>query len=341
MPANIHGEMVYSFEKVMWHNITKPSKIPKGAVRILDEDFKGGFPVDLRPIKTFLNGADRETGDFVIVRGASPYEPEEIVFGNCSERFHPLQPREVCELFDTNVNEPAETMAFLGHGEDMFISWTMPEFDVRVGDSVKLFGIVRTGFDTLHGPHLFTSAVRPVCWNTIVMAEEWAKRNTDGKGQGSIWKGKGTNANLKRDFGYWMAHVQGRAKADTELVKNFFVKLAATPVKNDAEVHEVLFEAYPPVNKKAEYFPVQLRADEEKKEVDGDASRAEIRDGIYSLFAGAGTSISPDYWGVLNATTEYFCHVQPSKRPIAESVMFGGRQANTMKMVKTLSDRVR
>jgi hypothetical protein len=39
---------------------------------------------------------------------------------------------------------------------------------------------------------------------------------------------------------------------------------------------------------------------------------------------------------MMNATTEFFCHVYPSKRPIAESVMFGGRQKQMMQMVEVL-----
>jgi hypothetical protein len=341
MSANIHGKMVYSFEKPMWHNITEPSLIPMTAEGILDNRFGGGFPIYLRPITLELNGEPTETGDFGIVRGKSPYDQKEGVFGYCSDRYLPLQPRDVCKSYDVNVKEYAETMAFLGKGEEMFISWKMPSCEVRTGDEVEMFGIVRTGFDTLKGARLFTSIVRPVCWNTITFAQAWAKQNTDGQGKGNIWKGKGVNKNLLRDLGYWMAHVQEHSRAENEILRNFFVKLAKTPVKNDVEAHEILFEAYPPVQDVSEYYPAQLRTAKEEKTVDENLAVGEIRDGIYRLFAGDGTAITPDYWGMLNATSEYFCHVQASKRPIAESVMFGGRQKNSMKMVTTLSNRVR
>ena len=45
MAHNIHGKMVYSFEKPMWHNITEPSTTPMGAEEILDGRFGGGFDI--------------------------------------------------------------------------------------------------------------------------------------------------------------------------------------------------------------------------------------------------------------------------------------------------------
>lgn len=345
MSANIHGKMVYSFEKPMWHNITEPSFVQMGAEEILDKRFSGGIEIFLRPVTVELNGIGVETGDFAIVRSASPADQlGEIVFGYCSDRFHPLQPREIAQSFDANVQEPAETMAFLGRGEEMFISWVMPKFDVIVGDKtdeVEMYGIVRTGFDTLKGARLFTSIYRPVCANTINLAEGWAKRNSDGVGKGNIWKGKGVNKNLLRDLGYWMAHVQDNAKREGEFLQNFFGKLAKTPIRNDHEAKAIIQDAFPNVESVSQYYPSQLRTAKEEKTIDFNDGQELIRVGIYDLFSGNGTAITPDFWGMLNATSEYFCHVQPSKRPIAESVMFGGRQKNTMQMVKTLAERVK
>ena len=123
MAANIFGKCVYSHAIPMWHNITEPSMVDMGAEEILDNVWGGGHEIHLRPVTVELNKEQVETGDFAIVRGVSPAEPTERVFGYCTDRFHPLQPREVCQAFDNNVLAPAETMAFLGHGEDMFISW--------------------------------------------------------------------------------------------------------------------------------------------------------------------------------------------------------------------------
>lgn len=338
MPADIHGKMVYSFEKPMWHNITEPSLVQMGAEEILDNRFGGGFSIHLRPITIELNGEQVETGDFGIVRGSSPYELEEKVFGYCSDRYQPLQPREVARCFDNNVLAPAETMAFLGHGEDMFISWKMPSFDVRAGDPVDMFGIVRTGFDTLKGTRLFTSIFRPVCSNTITLAENWAKdHKKDGEGKGEIWKGKGVNKNLLRDLGFWMAHVQLNAIREANLLQSFFGKLAQTPIKSDKEAQKIIASAFPLAQDVSSYYPKELVDAKAETIATFNDVQTGIRVGIFDLFSGAGTAITPDFWGMLNSTSEYFCHVQASKKPIAESVMFGGRAKNTMRMINTLS----
>lgn len=341
MSANIHGKMVYSFDKPMWHNITEPSKEPMYAEEILDNRFGGGIQIHLRPLHVMLNGEQVETKDFAIVRSPSPEDNKgEIVFGYCTERYHPLQPRDVARSFDMNVNEYVETFGFLGDGQEMFISWVMPSIEVRTGDELELYGIVRVGYDTTKGPRLFTSVYRPVCANTINMAEGWAQRNTDGAGKGRIWKGKQTNKNLLRDLGYWMAHVQNNALREKSLLEGFFGKLASTPIKTDVEAHEILFESFPPREDVSKYYPEQLKDKKQEAIESYNEGQSKLRDGIYELFAGAGTAITPDYYGLLNSTSEYFCHVQPSKKPIAESVMFGNRQSNIMDVVNVLNKRV-
>lgn len=338
---NIHGKMIYSFEKPMWHAITEPSLVPMTAEEIIEQKFGGGFSVEIRPATFVLNGEPTEDGVFAIVRTASPYENTERKFNSCTSRFHPLQPLDVAHTFDISVNEYVETMGFFGHGEQMFISWKLPKIDVRVGDEVQLYGMVTVGWDTLKGANLLTAAVRTVCWNTHAMAQAWANRNTDGNGKGNIWKGKSTSKDLLRDLGYWMSHVQGQAIMNANMLENFFGKLAETPIKSDAEAKDLLLEAYPPVWNTSQYYPKELKESKNQKIQEENEHQEMLRDGIFQLFAGAGTAITPDYWGLYNSTTEYFCHVLPSKRPIAESVMVGGRQKLTNQLVQVLTEHVK
>lgn len=340
MAANITGKMVYSFQKKMWHNIAEPSMVEMSADEILLGTWNGGFTTELRPVTVSLNGTPQETGDFAIVRGGMVSDPNETIFGFCSDRYKPLQPYEITACFDANVRKPVETMAFLGNGNDMFISWKMPTSEIVTGDEVEMYGIVRTGFDSLKGTHLFTSTYRPVCSNTITMAQNWAKRNTDGKGKGEIWNSKHVNKNLLRDLGFWMEHVVENAERENGLITSFFRKLAETPVKNDAEVRSILMAAYPDADAVPEYYPQQLRGAKEDSVRESNEKEAQIRDGIFELFAGKGTAITPDLWGIQNSVSEFFCHVLPSKKPIASSVMFGNRQKEIMKMVNVLKDRV-
>ena len=342
MAHNImEDRMFYSQDKPAWHNLGTVSTVHSTAEEILARDFKGGFTVDNRPVTVTLNGVPTETGDYAIVRSmtADPSSFEKV-FGYCTNRYHPLQPLEICQTFDKNVNLFVETMAFLGDGNDMFISWNMPEFEVVKDDLIKLYGIVRTGFDTMKGTRLFTSTYRPVCQNTVNLAEGWAKQNTDGKGKGEIWSGKHTSENLLRDLGYWMEHVTQNAEREAGLIQSFFKKLADTPVKNDAEVHEILLNAYPPTAQLGEYYPAPLRADKESSIAEKSEKSAQIRDGIYNEFIGHAVGITPTLWGVLNATSSFYCHVLPSKKDISSSIMFGNRQKEIGAVVNVLKERV-
>ena len=333
MGHEVYQKMVYSFEKPMWHVLAPPSLIPTSARGVLEGQFKGGFPIDVRPVYVKLNGKLHEkTKDFAIVRGAWTEDAEEEVFDYCSERYKPLQPGEIADCFDANVCEPAETMGFLRKGREMFISWTMPELEVIAGDVIKLYGIVKYGFDTFKGASLMTAIYRPICANTMAMAEGWAEHNG-----GKIWNSKGVNQNLLRDFGYWMEHVQGKALYEKELLQSFFGKLAHTPIKNDKEAWGILYDAYPDTESVSAMYPSQLRIAKEEKTLAFNESQAKVRDGIYAMFAGQGTAITPDCWGMFNSTTEFLNHYLPSKRPTASSMLFGGRNADAMKMVNVLS----
>ena len=338
MGHEVFSKMIYSYMTPMWHNLAKPSLVPMTAEAIMNENFDGGFAVIQRPVTFELNGKQEEMKDAVIIRGATKTEPE-MKFGFCTERYQPLQPMDVAKAFDANVCEPAETMGFLRDGRELFLTWLMPNFEVRAGDEVQLFGTVKVGFDTLVGAKLFTTSYRTVCANTLAMAESWAKNHTDGKGTGDIWKGKAVNKDLLKHLGYWMSHVQGQALAEKDLVQEFFTALARTPIKSESEVSEILEDAYPLKYDPSPYYPSQMRSAKELKILDINEGQLEIREGIRTLFSGVGTAITPDYWGLLNSTTEFFNHYQPSKRQPYASVLFGDRHKNMMKMVSVLSER--
>lgn len=339
MAHEVLARMVYSYRKPMWHNLTVPSEVEHTAEEVLDLRFDGGHEIFLRTPTITLNGEAEALSDYyAIVRGPSVAEPNEEVLDFCTDMYHPLQPRDVAQSFDANVGEFAETMAFLSSGREMFISWEMPTIEVMAGDPVTMYGIIRIGFDTSKGANLFTSIYRPVCANTINMAQGWADKNK-GAGKGAIWKGKGTNTNLLEHLGYWMEHVQGNAKAEADTLNQFFGQLVKTPISSEVEAREILFEAFPPIQDTSGLFPTQLKDAKFKRVEAQNKAQEKIRDGIFSLFDGAGTAITPDGWGMFNAGTEYFNHYQPSKRPIAESVMFGGRQQNSMKLVSVLANR--
>jgi len=342
MASNIMEErMFYSFKEKAWHSLGQVSEVEQKAVEVLDEKFQGGFTTELRPVVVNLNGEQTETGDFAVVRSKTSDEnSKEVVFGYCSKLYQTIQPKQICESFDENVKAPVETMAFLGEGNDMFISWKMPEIEIKKDDSIQLFGIVRTGFDTMKGTNLFTSTYRPVCNNTINLAQGWAKQNTDGKGRGEIWNSKHVNKNLLRNLGFWMSHVQENAKQEAGLIEDFFKVLAKTPVTSKEQTQDILKRAFPNMSELSNYYPKELKKDKQDSIVLFNEKQEAIRTGISNLFDGSGTAISMDLWGIMNATSEYFCNVLPSKKPISSSVMFGNRNKQILSVVNVLKELV-
>lgn len=356
MAHNIKGTMFYSFVKPAWHALREPFMTPHTAEEALTEiapavevGGEPGFTVTLRAPKlaVLTDGVMEEKeleGQNFIVRGPMFEDPNEAIYpGSVSERFHPLQPIEICRAYDSNVKRPIETMAFLGSkAESMFISWELPEFAVKENDVLKLFGVIKAGWDGMHGASLFSSIYRPVCQNTLNLAEGWAEKNADGHGKGSVWKGKAVNPNLLRDLGYWMEHVQSKAEQEAELLKEFFGMLAKTPISSDLEAQEIILEAFPIIGNNSKYYPEKLRDQKELTTLEENRKLEDMRNGIFTNWAEQdGLNVTSDFYGLLNATTAYVCHDLPSKRPIAESVMFGNRADISMTMVSTLANRLK
>jgi hypothetical protein len=337
-----YERMFYSAGIPAWHTLGKVSNEDSLAEEVVERDFAGAFTTETRPITIWLNGENQETGDFAVVRSPMGGDPnsKELVFGYCTDRYKPLQPIEIARVFDKSVGKYVETMGFLGNGNDMFISWKMPEFEVTKGDVMQLYGIIRSGFDTLKGTSLFTSTYRPVCENTINLAQNWAKSNTDGKGKGEVWNGKHVNKNLLRDLGFWASHVVHDSERSAKEIQEFFTKLSNTPVKNDEKVKEILWYAFPDTDALGSYYPAELRGAKEKA-ISGDNEKVNrIRTDIFEMFAGRGTAITPTLYGVMNATSEYFCHILPSKKAVAGSIMFGNRQQDIMRVVNVLKNEL-
>jgi hypothetical protein len=342
MAANImENRMFYSAKSPAWHGLGKISMINSTAEKVLDDDFDGGFTVETRPVTVMLNGEQQEVGDYAIVRSVtSADDSKEVVFGYCSEKYHPIQPREIAQVFDTNVNKYVETMGFLGDGNDMFVSWAMPTFEVVKGDEVNMYGIIRSGFDSMKGTSLFTSTYRPVCQNTLNLAQNWAKSNTDGKGKGEVFNGKHVNKNLLRDLGYWAKYVVEQSERSSTEIKEMFQTFAATPIKTDEQAKELIWYAFPDKDALGEYYAPELRGAKETAINMDNAKISVVRDSVLQLFQGRGTGITPTYWGLVNSVSEYVCHYMPSKKPVAASIMFGNRNLITTRMLNVLKERV-
>lgn len=339
MSANIFGDRFYGNRVPAWHKLGVISEIDQTGVEALTA-IGGGFWLEQRPIQIMLNGEYKNTGDFAIVRSPTPDDAQEKVFGYSTKRYKLLQPLDAIELFDEKVNEPCETLGFLGKGERMFITWKLPEFYVgKEEDVVQNYGFCWIGFDGIMGAGLNVTTVRVVCQNTWAAALNDGENNKD-YGKGKIFSGKHTMGNLKYKLGEWMEHVQENAEKQVELAESFFGKLVNHPLSNDKEIKSLLHYAYPDPEPIPLDYPKNLRQSKQES-IDAQAEVAErYRTGIYELFNGQGTAITPDMWGLFNATTEYFNYAQVAKKPVDASILFGNRARNMNKMAEVLQYQV-
>lgn len=334
MSANTFGNRFYGLRDAAWHKLGIVSQIEQCGVEALTA-IGGGHVVEKYPNFALINGEYVPTNDFVLMRWPTPDDNQYRKFGHVEDRYAVLSSLEAVELFDQKVGKPVETLGFLGNGERMFLTWELPTIEVVKDDVVKLYAFLALGFDSLMGTILATTTTRVVCENTWRAALSEAQYSGK-KNVGVAFSGKHTQKNLKFALGEWMEHVQKRAEKEVGLVESFFKKLAATPLKSDEEVYKLLFQAYPnqdPFNKDV---PDSLRQIEIDKVEDKNEKAQKNRDGIYALFSGAGTAITPDYWGLFNATTEWFNYGQSSKKAVEYSILLGNRAADMNRMAEVL-----
>jgi hypothetical protein len=317
---------VYLNDVGAWHNWGYVSPVPMGATEALSKI--DAVYYEKRPVQVFVNGKLQETGDFAIVRSPLPSMPKEEILGFVKKNYNILQPANICQEFDKNVNQPVETLGFLGsNGEKLFLTWVLPGFDVN-GDEVKLYGFVAVGYDGKFGATLYVVTVRVVCANTWAMAVSEGENNKI-EGKGKIWSGKHNSLNLERDLGIWMEHIQNKAMRQSESVSMMFNQMVKKHLDDTKELNKLLDNIYPDPNPIPVDFPDKLRFEKQEK-IDVLVEKAkDDRIEVANLFGGAGTAITSDGWGLFNSVTEYENHVRMTKKPADYSILFGNR-ANTM-----------
>lgn len=320
-----------------WHKIGYVTDVPMGGVEALTKGLGGGHYLEMRPASLLLNGQQTESGMYYIVRVATPDDPTDRIFGHTTERYSPIQTYDLMQLFDEKVGQPVDSAGFLGKGERMFVTWKLPMAQIRPNDEVQYYGFLGAGFDGKMGIHLYVVSIRVVCSNTwtIAVSEATSKKAKEQEDRGVIFSGKHIQKDLMYLLGEWMGHVQSNAQKRVDLANNFFKRLVETPIKSDSQVERVLQDAFP-VKSYIGFCPDTLRERENGRVDAKNELHTRYRDGIKQLFSGAGTEITPDMWGLFNAGTEYFNHVQVEKKPAGLSVVDGNRADNMNKLANAI-----
>jgi hypothetical protein len=319
---NIFGQRFYGHREPAWHLLGFVTQEDMTAGESLT-GLGGGYWLEKRPVTVNLNGNEQETGDFAIVRSPTFDDATERIFGYVTKQYNIIQPLRICELFDENVRQPVETLGMLGKGEKLFLTWKLPDMDVK-GDILKLYGFIAAGYDGKFGASLNLVKTRVVCQNTFSSAVSEAENNKV-QGQGKVWSGKHNSTNIERDLGIWMEYVQERAETQLAKEQELFVKMAETPMKDKDTIYNLLFKIYPNPAKLPDYYPDKLRQEKQDK-IDELVEKSERdADMVMSLFNGQGTAINATTWGLFNAVTEAENWARSTKKDASASIMIGNR----------------
>ncbi|HBD93194.1 MAG TPA: hypothetical protein DC057_03380 [Spirochaetia bacterium] len=326
MAENLTTAM-YSMNEMPWHKNAVVSTFPQGGVEALGTI--QGLWYEKRPVQVVVNGTLQETGDWAIIRSGIPDHPEEKVLGFVKKNYKILQPIDICEGFDVSVNQPVETLGFLGSGERMFLTWVLPGFDIN-GDEIKLYGFVAVGYDGKFGATLYVVTVRVVCANTFAMAvQESTTKNYKLEGRGRVFTGKHNSSNLGYELGAWMEHVQERAVAKSQSASDLFNLMASKAIKNSQSLNSLVYKIYPDPEPLPVDYPSKLR-DSKQERIDVSIEKAtRDRELVTRLFNGGGIAIDATGWGLFNCVTQLENHERVTKKPSEYSILFGNR-ANTM-----------
>jgi hypothetical protein len=324
----------------MWHGLGYVSQEDLTAMEALTK-IDGGYFFEKRPVKTFFNGKEQEIPDqFAIVRSASSDDPNERIVDFATGGYHILQPLDAVNLYDERVKQPVETLGFLGHGEKMFLTWRMKEFEVKKDDVVKPYGFLALGFDTMLGAQLSIVETRVVCQNTWNAA--LSEADSDGskkRNMGKVWTGKHTSPNMMRDLGAWMEHVQQRAEEQVDYLQKMFNAFANYKMEKD-EAYDILYNSVYTIPSMPTNYPREL-LNEKLEDIDKKTEWSEKSvDMVMDLFCGNGIAIDATAWGLFNATVEAENHHRSVRKDPSNSILFGARAQAMNRMAVALAERV-
>lgn len=311
MSDDTYGQNAFFNSEPAWHKKGTVGNGKIGAVGVFN-----GMPeqvrFELRPFSIQLNGqafVGKDTG-IIRISGVS----EELV-GRTKNRYKLTQPIDYCQMFDSHVRQPVETMGFLGtNGSRMFLTWNLPDLDVH-GDKVRNFGFIAVGFDGLFGEKLYLTNIRVVCNNTWQAAINSSE---------AVYSGKHSHLNHERDMALWMEHVQKQAEERVTIHENLFRKWEETKITKE-QARKIFESVYPTKSGKLEDAPAILIEEEKENVIKFNLKQIEKRDLATELFGGRGIAITPTVWGAFNCVTEQENHHIPSKKDALNSLLLGSR----------------
>jgi len=168
MPHEIFNSRFASHRQPAWHGLGQVFNRPRTAA----EAFALVAPYEVRREPLYIHSPSRVRVPLDALVSVEPGGAPNFL-GACGGDYVLVTPDEVVAAWDEATGAKVETIGALHNGASLFISASVGRFDIR-GDEIDDYLIFRAYMDGGHAQLLMRAPVRPVCNNTITMAERLA-----------------------------------------------------------------------------------------------------------------------------------------------------------------------
>lgn len=305
---------------------------PMTATEALEQ--AGNYDVRLVPASPYqFNGIEVKNESYGIIGG--PFDGNYVVYGNVQSDNYPLiGPKKVCDLWDTHVNKPVDTIAALKNGSVFVLQSKLGECDIKGDQSVQYLTLIHP----LNGRDAIQTFVTDVfLWCTNQIQSMLRKADVKGKIR--------HNAYTEHDLIEWLKFLPKHAQQVSSVMCEVYNILADTPVTDD--ILEIsLNEVLPlPDNPENKVMP-QAILNRHLESYDPRMRKViETRQGVLNLFNGEmvdrGIATHGTMFGLLQAYTETFQHSgyrisDPATRVYQNTL--GPKAEHNAKALKTVLD---
>lgn len=181
----IKGKVSFASTKPAWHGLGTivPNRMTS------EEAIKLGnlnWTVEKFPIYADIRNPEDKTADPNYLKAPHMYGTVRTdinaYLGTVGRKYHVFQNTEAFKFFDELVEEGEalyETVGALGKGSKVFITAKLPEYmSVGDGDNIDKYLLLYNTHDGSGAVRIFFTPVRVVCYNTLMLALEGARKTT-------------------------------------------------------------------------------------------------------------------------------------------------------------------
>lgn len=327
MPADIFGDRFYGLREPAWHRIgtvfTEPLSVSE-AVRRAGLDYS----VKLESLyygENMSSIPDRKA----IVRGETPDDPVDRVFGIVSSDYHVMSNKELAKVLDPLVEKwPLDTIGALGKGETIFVTLDAGSMSIG-GEEVQQYFLLTDRKDGKGALTIAFVPLRVVCQNTLIT----------GLRGSSVSVSVRHYASVSSETQAWVDLVKAAEEAEEKVVD--VLRAMAKAKLSAAEIESVIAAAYPlpAVTGRMDLYvqfedvlvgtDLEDKVSRERKAWDAAFDRTmklrEAAQEILGQFNDNSPDLADSAWAVYNSIVELEDWRQGRERSIETSALFGAR----------------